>query len=392
MMAKVLAGDFSLLRGEPPLEYLAKANKLQAQGKDIVRFEIGQPDFDTPENVKEAARDALEKGFTHYVPSLGIPELIEAIRDDIEKTRGFRPKKEQIMVLPGAKPGIFFGLMTTVAMGDEVIYQNPFYFQYDSLIGYMGAKKVQIPLYEKDEFRMTPEQVHERISRDTKLILLNTPQNPTGGVLTKKDVEAIAEMAEENDTYILSDEIYSKMLYDGERHYSPAYLDECSERTIIVDGFSKAYSMTGWRLGYMVAPREIIHNAHNLFADVASCTASFVQKGGVEALRNGQYFVEHIMEHFTRRRKAVVEGLNEIPGFSCIYPKGAFYVFPNIKETGMKSEELALHLLDEAGVCLLPGTAFGSQGEGYLRISYARSVEEIRKGIDRMKTAMEDIL
>ncbi len=386
-----LAGDFSLLRGEPPLEYLARANQLQAQGKDMVRFEIGQPDFDTPENVKNVAREALKEGFTHYVPSLGIPELIEAIRDDIEKTRGFRPDKKQVMVLPGAKPGIFFGLMTTVAMGDEVIYQNPFYFQYDSLIGYMGARKVEIPLYEKDEFRVTPEQIQEKITGDTKLILLNSPQNPTGGVLKKGDVEAIAEMAEENDAYILSDEIYSKMLYDGEKHHSPAYLDQCRERTIIVDGFSKAYSMTGWRLGYMIAPEEIIHKTHNLFADVASCTTSFVQKGGVEALKNGQGFVDHIMEHFTRRREAVVKGLNEVPGFSCIYPKGAFYAFPNIKETGMSSEELANHMIQE-GVCLLPGTAFGSQGEGYLRLSYARSVEEINKGIEKMKTAMEKVL
>ncbi len=391
-MSEGIAADFALLRGEPPLKYLAKANRMAAEGRDIVRFEIGQPNFDTPDNVKEAAKKALDEGFTHYVPTLGIPELIEAIRDDVEKTRGFRPDEDQVMVLPGAKPGIFFGLMTTVAMGDEVIYQNPFYFQYDSLIGYMGAKKVQISLYEKDEFRMTPQQVQDNISDKTGLILLNTPQNPTGGVLTKKDIKAIAEMAREHDTYILSDEIYSKMLYEGEKHYSPSYLDQCKERTIIVDGFSKAYSMTGWRLGYMVAPKEIIHKTDLLFADVASCTASFVQKGGVEALRNGQSFVDNIMEHFTRRRKAIVEGLNEVPGMSCIYPKGAFYVFPNIKETGMKSEELALHLLDEAGVCLLPGTAFGSQGEGYLRISYARSVEEIRKGIDRMKTAMEDIL
>ena len=391
-MVKGIAADFSMLRGEPPIKYLTKANMLAAQGKDITRFEIGQPDFDTPDNVKEAAKQALDKGFTHYVPTMGIPELVEAIQDDIEKSRGFRPDKEQIMVLPGAKPGIFLGLMTTVAMGDEVIYQNPFYFQYDSLIGYMGAKKMEIPLYEKDEFRMTPQQIHEKISDKTGLILLNTPQNPTGSVLSKKDVHSIAEMAEEHDSYILSDEIYSKMLYDGEKHYSPAYLDGCKERTIIVDGFSKAYAMTGWRLGYMIAPKEIIHKADHLFADIGSCTTSFVQKGGVEALKNGQNFVDHIMEHFTKRREAIVSGLNEVPGFSCIYPKGAFYVFPNIKETGMESEELANYMLDEAGVCLLPGTAFGSQGEGYLRLSYARSVEEIEKGIGKMKDAMAKVL
>ncbi len=391
-MANGIAADFSMLRGEPPIKYLTKANMLAAQGRDITRFEIGQPDFDTPDNVKEAAKKALDEGFTHYVPTMGIPELVEAIQDDIAKSRGFRPDKEQIMVLPGAKPGIFLGLMTTIAMGYEVIYQNPFYFQYDSLVGYMGAKKVQIPLYEKDEFRMIPEQIQDNISDKTGLILLNSPQNPTGGVLSKKDVHAIAEMAEEHDSYILSDEIYSKMLYDGEKHYSPSYLDECKERTIIVDGFSKAYSMTGWRLGYMVAPKEIIHKADHLFADIGSCTTSFVQKGGVEALKNGQYFVDHIMEHFTRRREAIVSGLNEVPGMSCIYPKGAFYVFPNIKETGMKSEELANYMLDEAGVCLLPGSAFGSQGEGYLRLSYARSVEEIEKGIGKMKEAMAKVL
>lgn len=387
-MTKGLAGDFSLLRGEPPIKYLTKANKLEAQGRDMVRFEIGQPDFDTPDNVKEAAKDALDEGFTHYVPTTGIPELKEAIQEDIKKTRGFRPDLDQIIVLPGAKPGLFFGLLSTVEKGDEVIYQNPFYFTYDSMIGYVGGKKEQIPLYEEDEFRMTPEHIKERISDETKLILLNSPQNPTGGVLNKKDVEAIAEMAEEHDAYILSDEIYSKMLYDGLDHHTPGYLDQCKDRTILIDGFSKAYSMTGWRLGYAVAPKDIVHKMDLLLADAVSCTTSFVQKGGVEALKNGQDFVDYIMEKFAKRRDAIVEGLNEVPGMSCIYPKGAFYVFPNIQETGMKSDELANYLIEEAGVCLLPGTAFGSQGEGFLRLSYASSLESIEEGIERMKDAM----
>ncbi|MFW5898525.1 MAG: pyridoxal phosphate-dependent aminotransferase, partial [Candidatus Saliniplasma sp.] len=384
-MGKGLAGDFSLLRGEPPIEYLTKANQLEAEGRDMVRFEIGQPDFDTPDNVKEAAKKALDEGFTHYVPTMGIPQLRKAIQEDIEKTRGFKPDLDQVIVLPGAKPGLFFGLLSTIERGDEVIYQDPFYFTYDSMIGYLGAKKVPIPLYEEDEFRMTPEHIHERISDDTKLILLNSPSNPTGGVLTKKDVQAIAEMAEEHDAYILSDEIYSKMLYEGNEHYTPGYLDECKERTILIDGFSKAYSMTGWRLGYAVAPKDVVHKMDLLLADAVSCTTSFVQRGGVEALKNGQDFVDHIMGHFTKRRKAIVEGLNEVPGFSCIYPKGAFYVFPNIKETGMKSEELANYMIEEAGVCLLPGTAFGEQGEGFLRLSYASSLDEIEEGIRRMK-------
>ncbi len=391
-MNKGLAGDFSLLRGEPPIKFLTKANQMEREGRDVVRFEIGQPDFDTPDNVKEAAKKALDQGFTNYVPTTGIPELKEAIRDDVEKSRGFRPSDEQVMVLPGAKPGLFFGLLATIQRGDEVIYQNPFYFTYDSMIGYMGAEKVQIPLHEEDEFRMTPEQIKERITEKTELILLNSPQNPTGSVLTEKDVKSIAEMAEENDIYVLSDEIYSKMLYEGLEHHSPAYLDHCQERTIMIDGFSKAYSMTGWRLGYVVAPEDIVHKMDLLLADAVSCTTSFVQKGGVEALRNSQDFVDRIMGHFAERREAIVSGLNEVPGFSCIYPKGAFYVFPNVKETGMESEELADYLLDEAGVCLLPGTAFGSQGEGYLRLSYAASLDEIEKGIERLKEAMAKVM
>ncbi len=391
-MDQGLAGDFSMLRGEPPIKFLTKANRMEREGRDVVRFEIGQPDFDSPENVKEAAKKALDEGFTNYVPTTGIPELKEAIQEDIEKTRGFRPSKEQIMVLPGAKPGLFFGLLATIQQGDEVIYQNPFYFTYDSMIGYLGAKKVQIPLHEEDQFRMTPEQIKERVTEDTEVILLNTPQNPTGSVLTEDDVKTIAEIAEENDIYVLSDEIYSKMLYDGLEHHSPSYLDRCEERTIMIDGFSKAYSMTGWRLGYVVAPEDIIHKMDLLLADAVSCTTSFVQKGGVEALKNSQDFVDHIMGHFAERRDAIVSGLNEVPGFSCIEPKGAFYAFPNVKETGMESEELADYLLEEAGVCLLPGTAFGSQGKGYLRLSYATSLEEIEKGIDRLKEAMAEVV
>ncbi len=391
-MKRSIAGDFERLRGEPPLKYLAKANQMEAEGHDMIRFEIGQPDFDTPDVVKDAAKKALDEGFTHYVPTDGIPELKEAIQQDIEQTRGFSPDLDQIMVLPGAKPGLFFGIMATVQQGDEVIYQNPFYFTYDSMFGFLGAKKNQIPLFEKDEFRMTPDQVQEKMSDETKLILLNSPQNPTGGVLNKNDVKAIAELAEEHNAYVLSDEIYSKMLYDGQTHYSPAYLDECKERTMIVDGFSKAYSMTGWRLGYIVAPKKIIHKIDMLFADVASCTTSFVQKGGVAALEDGQDFVDHIMKQFSERRNAIVDGLNEVPGFSCIRPKGAFYVFPNISKTGMNSEDLANYIIEKAHVCLLPGTAFGSQGEGFLRLSYASSLENIHEGIDRLKQTMEKLI
>lgn len=392
-MRKGILADSSMLRGEPPLEYLAKANELERQGKEIVRFEIGQPDFDTPKHVKDAAIQALKDGFTHYVPSDGIPELKVAIQEDIEMSRGFKPSLDQILVLPGAKPGLYFSLISIIQQGDEVIYQNPCFFTFDSMVGYMGAKKVQVPLYEENEFRMTPDEIQERITDETKMIIINSPQNPTGAVLTENDIKEIAEMAEDNDLYILSDEIYSKMYYDGLEHHSPSYLDECNERTIIIDGFSKAYSMTGWRLGYAVAPEEIIHEMELLLADAISCTTSFAQKGAVEALRGPQDFTKMMMEEFTKRRNALIEGINEeVPGMNCIYPKGAFYAFPNIKETGMTSEEVAKYMLNDAGVALLPGTSFGSQGEGFLRISYAQSLDMIDKGIERMKEALNDKL
>lgn len=391
-MNKGILADASMLRGEPPLEYLRKANKLEAQGRDIVRFEIGQPDFDTPENIKDAAIKALKNGFTHYVPTDGIPELKEAIRDDIENTRGFRPDDNQILVLPGAKPGLYFSMLALVNQGDEIIYPDPGFFTYESQVGYAGCRKNPLPLYEDNQFGIDPEDINERINEKTKMMILNSPQNPTGGVLREKDIRAIAEMAQENDIYVLSDEIYSKMLYDGLEHHSPAYIDGCKERTIIVDGFSKAYAMTGWRLGYMIAPAEVIKEIELLVADALSCTNSFSQWGAVEALKNGETFVDMIMTEFDQRRKLVVEGLNKIPGMSCIYPTGAFYAFPNIKETGMKSKELADHLLDEAGVCLLPGSSFGCQGEGHLRISYACSQAEIEKGLARIKTAMEKLV
>ncbi len=389
-MKKGISADPKMLRGEPPLEYLAKANRLEREGKDIIRFEIGQPDFDSPENVRRKMIEAIDDGFTDYVPSKGIPELRKAIQADIERTRGFKPELDQILVLPGAKPGLYFSMMATVQRGDQVIYQDPCFFTYDSEVGYVGAEKVKVPLHEENDFRMDPEDIKKRVTKKTKMIILNSPQNPTSGVLKENDIKAIAEIAEDEDIYVLSDEVYSKMLYDGLEHHSPSFLDECSERTILVDGFSKAFSMTGYRLGYAVAPKEVVEEMTLLLADAISCTTSFVQKAGVEALKNSQYFVDEMMEEFSKRRDVLVKGLNEkVPGMSCIYPKGAFYAFPNVKKSGMSSEEIADHLLEEAGVCLLPGNKFGDQGEGFLRISYASSLESIEEGIERMSEAME---
>ncbi len=388
-MNKGLECNFSKLKGEPPLDLFIKANNLEKKGKDIVRFEIGQPDFDTPNSIKDAAKKSLDDGFTSYVPTTGIPGLKAAIQDEIEETRDFRPTKNQIAVLPGSKPGLFFGLISAIQKGDEVIYQNPSYYTYDSIIGYAGARKKQIPLLEENGFRMVSDQLTENITKRTDLILINSPHNPTGSVLEEKDVKCLYELAEEKDAYILSDEIYSKILYDDFEHYSPAVYDQCKERTIIIDGFSKTYSMTGWRLGYMVAPEDIIHKIKLLLSDSIACTTSFVQKGGIEALNNSKEEVRRMVDKFSERRNALVKGINKkVPGMKCLSPGGAFYVYPNIRKTGMKSKELSEYLLKEAGVCLLPGTTFGDQGEGFLRLSYACSLDDIKKGIKRMKETM----
>jgi len=374
--------------GEAAFEVLAKAQELERQEKNILHFEIGEPDMETPENIAKAGIQAIRDKKTHYVPSIGVLELRKAVQDEIEKTRGYRPVLEQIVITPGLKPGIFFSMLAVVNPGDEVIYQDPSYPTYGSVTSFLGAKGILVPLLEENEFRMNPDDIKARITDKTKLIVVNSPQNPTGSVMTKSGLEEIAELAEEHEIFVVSDEIYSKMTYDME-HFTPTARDKAKERTVLLDGFSKYYAMTGWRLGYMVAPSKMAERLQDFLVSAVSCTAAFTQWAGVEALTGDQSFISDMMKRFKEKRDRIVKGLNSIPGFSCLAPKGAFYAFPNIKETGMTSQECADHLLYNAGVAILPGTAFGPYGEGYLRFSYATTLENIDAAIERIKKSFE---
>ena len=383
-----LSKGASRIYGEAAFEVLAKAQALERQGKSILHFEIGEPDMETPKNVVQAGIKAIQDKKTHYVPSIGLLELRKAVQDEVEKTRGFRPDLEQVVIVPGLKPGIFFSMLATVDPGDEVIYQDPGYPTYGSVTSFLGAESVLVPLLEENEFRMNPDDIKERITEKTKLIIVNSPQNPTGSVITKSELDDIAELAEEHDVFVVSDEIYSKMTYDT-THYSPTARDEAKERTVLLDGFSKYYAMTGWRLGYMVVPQSMAERLNDFLVSAVSCTAAFTQWAGVEALTGDQSFIPKMMARFKEKRDRIVKGLNSIPGFTCLAPKGAFYAFPNITETKMTSQECADHLLYKAGVAVLPGTAFGPYGEGYLRFSYATTLENIDDAVKRIKESFE---
>jgi aspartate/methionine/tyrosine aminotransferase len=374
---------------ETAFEVLAKAKALEKQGKEIVHLEIGEPDFDTPKNIKEAAVKALYEGYTHYVPSAGIPELRETIAEYISKTRRIKVEPEEVVVTPGAKPIMFFAILACVNPGEEVLYPNPGFPIYESVINFVGAKPVPIPLLEENDFRMDHEYVKRKITKKTKMIILNSPENPTGGILTKEDLKVIADcISNRDDVLVLSDEIYSRIIYEGE-HESIASLPGMKEKTIILDGFSKTYAMTGWRLGYGVMRKDLAQKFAQLMTNSNSCTCTFIQMAGIEALKGPQNEVEKMVSEFRKRREVIVSGLNKIKGITCKKPHGAFYVFPNIKGTGMDCRELGDYLLNEAGVAVLPGTSFGKYGEGYLRLSFANSIENIKKALDRISKALE---
>jgi len=374
--------------GEAAFEVLARAQELERQGKHVLHFEIGEPDMETPRNIAKAGIKAILQRKTHYTPSIGIVELRKAVQDEVEKTRRFRPDLDQIVITPGLKPGIFFSMLALVNPGDEVIFQDPGYPTYGSVTEFLGAKSIRIPLLEENEFRMNPDDIKQRVTKKTKVIIVNSPQNPTGSVMTKKELEEIAELAEEHDLFIISDEIYSKMTYDMD-HYSPTARDEAKERSVLLDGFSKYYAMTGWRLGYVVAPVEMANRLADFLVSAVSCTASFTQWAGIEALTGDQTFISEMMARFRKKRDCIVKGLNSIQGFHCLTPQGAFYTFPNITKTGLNSTECADKILYEAGVACLPGTAFGPYGEGYLRFSYATTLKTIDEGIKRIKELFE---
>jgi aspartate aminotransferase len=378
-----LADRMARLGTETAFEVLNRARQLEHQGKNIVHLEIGEPDFDTPKNVVEAAVDALHKGWTHYGPSAGLPELRQAIAEEVSRSRGVKVTPDEVVVVPGGKPIIFFSLLALADVGDEVIYPNPGFPIYESMIDYVGAKALPYRLHEERDFNLDVNELSALITDRTKLIIINSPQNPTGGVLDKKDIRDIADAIGDRNIMVLSDEIYSRLIFEGE-HYSIMSLPGFKDRTILLDGFSKTYAMTGWRMGYGVMRADLAAHITRLMTNSNSCTASFTQIAGVEALRGDQSSVDHMRHEFQRRRDAFVAGLNKIKGFSCRMPKGAFYVFPNITRTGWKSKKLADALLEDAGVACLSGTSFGEYGEGYLRFSVANSLENLNKALGRI--------
>ncbi len=383
-----VADRMKTLGTETAFLVLAKARALEAKGKNIVHLEIGEPDFDTPANIKEAAKRGLDTGFTHYGPAPGLPELRKTIAEYSTKLLGQRFSPEQVVVTPGAKPIMFYTILACVNPGEEVIYPNPGFPIYESVINFVGARPIPLVLKEEKGFRFEVDDLEKLITPRTRMLIINTPQNPTGGILTKEDLQRIAELAVKNDLMVLSDEIYNRILYDGFQHTSISTFPGMAERTIILDGFSKTYAMTGWRMGWGIFPEPLVPAISQLQINCTSCTSSFSQVAGIEALTGPQGDVEKMVIEFKRRRDVIVEGLNSIPGFRCHKPLGAFYVFPNIKGTGKKSQELSEYLLNEAGVACLSGTAFGTSGEGYLRFSYANSVEKITTALERIRKAV----
>jgi aspartate aminotransferase len=378
-----LARRMSRLGTETAFEVLNKARALERQGKSIIHLEIGEPDFDTPANVIEAGVNALHEGWTHYGPSAGLPELRQTIADYVSRTRSVKVSPEEVVVVPGGKPIIFFTILALIDEGDEVIYPNPGFPIYESMIHYVGGRALPIHLREERDFSLDVDELAALITDRTRLIILNSPQNPTGGVMQRRDVEQVAKIIGDRNILVLSDEIYSRLLFEGE-HFSIMSVPGMQERTILLDGFSKTYAMTGWRMGYGVMRADLAAHITRLATNSTSCTASFTQIAGIEALRGDQSSVDEMCAEFKRRRDVFVAGLNKIKGFSCRMPKGAFYVFPNITKTGWKSKPLADALLEQAGVAALSGTAFGDFGEGYLRFSVANSLENLQQALDRL--------
>jgi aspartate aminotransferase len=385
-----LAERMSRLGTETAFVVLAKAKQLEAQGRDIVHLEIGEPDFDTPGNIVASAVKALNEGWTHYGPSAGIPELREVIAYEVSKTRGVKIDPSQVVVTPGGKPIMFFAMLALLNREDEVIYPNPGFPIYESVIDFLGAKSVPIKLKEENQFRLDVNELADLVTPRTRMIVINSPQNPTGSVLTSEDLEAIAEVAMKNDIIVFSDEIYSRILYTG-KHKSIYSLENMPERTIILDGYSKTYAMTGWRLGYGIMPSELADQVAKLQTNCNSCTASFTQVAGIEGIKGPQDEVDKMVSQFLKRRDIVVAGLNEIKNVTCLVPDGAFYAFPNISKFGLKSAEIADKILNEAGVAVLSGTSFGAYGEGYIRISYANSIPNINKALERLRDFFEKL-
>lgn len=390
MFDHLLAKRMSRLGTETAFEVLAKAKRLEAQGKDIVHLEIGEPDFDTPVNIRRAAANALECGYTHYTPAAGLLSVRETIANYVTRHKNVPTAPENVVIVPGGKPIMFYIILALIEAGDEVLYPNPGFPIYESCINFAGGKAVPLPLLEKNDFRLDIDDLASKITERTKLIIINSPANPTGGVLTHEDIHRIADLVRGKDIIVMSDEIYDRMIYEGEP-LSIASLPGMKDQTVILDGFSKTYAMTGWRLGFGVMHPFLAEKVTQLMVNSNSCTAAFTQMAGAEALTGPQDEVLAMVAEFRARRDIMVAGLNAIPGVTCREPKGAFYVFPNISSFGKPSKEIANYLLEEGGVACLGGTAFGMYGEGHLRLSYANSRENLQKAIERIEKALKAI-
>jgi len=378
-----LADRLTNLGTETAFVVFSKAKELEAQGKEMIHLEIGEPDFDTPQNIVESAIDALRNHWTHYNPSAGLPALRQAIAEEINRTRGIKIGPENVVITPGGKPIIMFSMLALVNAGEEVIYPNPGYPIYESAVNFIGAKAVPIRMREENQFRLDVDELISLITPKTRMIIINSPQNPTGSVLTKEDLRAIADIALKNDIYILADEIYSQIMYEG-IHESISSFPGMTERTIILEGFSKTYAMTGWRVGYGVMPKDLAIQVAKLETNFNSCTTTFAQVAGIEALKGDQSAVGRMVNKFRERRDIFCDGLNRIDGFRCHKPAGAFYLFPNISKFGIKSAEMEYRLMQEAGIAALAGTSFGAFGEGFVRFSYASSTQNIKKALDKL--------
>ena len=380
-----IAQRMSRLGTESAFEVLAKARRLEAEGMEVIHLEIGEPDFNSPSNIVDAGKRALDEGYTGYSPSPGYPELRERIAKEVRETRGVSVTGDNVVVTPGGKPIMFFLMMAVVDPGDEVLYPNPGFPIYESMISFVGGVPVPMQLHESKDFNIDIDEIAGQITGRTKLMVINSPNNPCGSVIPREDLERLSELAKQHDIIVLADEIYSKFLYEG-KHHSVSTFPDMRERTIILDGFSKSYAMTGWRIGYGVMPLELVEPISRLATNSVSCTASFTQMAALEALDGPQDHSYNMVAEFKRRRDIIVDGLNQIKGIRCRVPKGAFYAFPNIEDTGMSSEQFADDLLNKAGVACLTGEAFGEYGDGFVRFSFANSTENIEKALERIES------
>ena len=388
---KKLSKIASRIDGQPMFKLLEKAQKLEKEGKKIIHFEIGDPDFATPKNISDAAINAIKNENTHYVSSFGLTEFREKICEATQKSRGFRPDLDQVLITPGANIAIFYAISCIVNPGEEIIVPDPGFPTYYSTIKMCDAIPKRVPLLESNNFRMNPKDIENSITEKTRMIIINSPQNPTGSVMTEEEIKMTYEIAKKHQLFLYSDEIYARMIYKDSVFNSPSIFDKCQEHTIISNGFSKAFAMTGWRLGAVIGPSYIIEKMRLLLETTSSCVPPFIQKAGIEAIEGDQTLQKKMYEEYEIRRDLVVNGINSISGLSCVVPGGAFYVFVNIRKTGMTREEVCDYLLEDSGVAMLPGTSFGQFGEGFVRICYAVGQNDINDAIQRIKISINKL-